>query len=1818
MNKIKRSKIIAVFFLVIMVPNILPINVLYASNNGPNSPEASGFESVNATDMVNLTSGDMSYVLPLMNVGGMPVSLSYHGGIPLDLESTWTGLGWNLNTGAINRGLNATPDDWNGGNSLDFIRYQDTETTYTVNVGVGICTAAEVGIGASWGSNKSLSGSVFANVGIKGVASISGSIDTNGNYSLGVGAGFGTGGNNSNSSFGGGIGMSGNVSGGKTNFGVSVGYQNSSGMTAGLGTSLDGGMSASLGFSDTSGNGASTKGGAGGGAVSMGSFSSGDWDISSKGWYIPIQIYCFSLGFGKQKATYNLAKAYNKKGFGVLYSNMDNANTSNDVVENDNGSDSQFIDYQNRYRYADAYEQTLPQTEEEFVGDQDADREKLNFTFAGYDSYDVNATGISGVMNPRILESATIFGLGYKGADPSNSNGKMRIYNHNTLTTDKTFGKTASNDIEFYFNGQFTQNTTISSLAPQLNSNTSLQGVLSTRPALDNQRLRQGNYVEVFTNQQIKNNQASGLLSPINPNGNGLTLDALNRNSPEYKNEGIGGYKITAPDGKVYHFSQPVYHFEQVERNILKDVSETNVSEKRQYTSYATHWLLTAITGPDFIDNNNNNIADDADYGYWVRMDYGKWSDGYVWRNPTDKALKDYNSNLEGDIGKNEFGTYQFGRKQLYYLDRIVSATHTAFFVKDLRYDSVGSDLTYQFSPNVTMTNDGTSTNPLFAGNNINPQDGFTYKRQMQLVLKKIILVKNENAVLSKGNTTDPLKLDYPSPNDFINSYQPGFYPNGGFSQENGGNPFITINNESGVYDSKDFSNFNYNNAIKVVNLDYNYNLAVKDHTNNLANPTPGKSKGSPGTIACPQNPNAGKLCLKSVTFLGRNNFYYMPPYQFQYSGEYTDPASNYIMYPVNALVQKNNNGVNAYNFSGKFIGYASNTGVPIVDMRAKDEWGFLKDYPGQESKVRAAAWTMTKIITPTGSSIDFEHEEDDFDQEAFSRRFWNNNLKFKTTHLANDIEIEIQNQDGLLAGLQVDFRQYFRVGERAFVDLWIARAIGGHTSTSGAVDINPNTYCIVSDVTGTSVKILASKSSKNVLKQVQDSQTGVINYEWVPTATPATYLSDRPDYVQGCFFSKITSSCTNKPDIQPRGVIPHIGGCLFNNNCPDHHSIVYKLLANKVPTSQTGGGLRVRSITLNDENNHHYRTSYYYNVPGSTKQKNQGNYISSGITSYSPIRGTKFVPYQSELPSPGVMYEYVTMVPENESGETLGETRYHFYVLKPILNIFDENIEMKDVDDTVIFKATVVNHNSNGGYLNQTKKIQAKSIKLDVNTSLIGQFKSIEEFNAKGQLLSKVEKKYKSGIDLKGAGINRGSITESFQSMKSVFTTDSNDQNPVLKNRLLSVSSKEEYTSVLESIVTTGPHGKSMEQYSKTDPQTGAFLIVEKSLSNGIKIRKERVPAYSKYSELGSKVDNINNKNMLSQTAVDYSYILDTGEWKKTGVGITTWNNEWAYKDMAGNASSPSIANQKIWRKHKTFIWNGQKDTNGIFMNYGVDDDGFNWTVPTAIGIDVAQLPQWKQISEIRLYDYFSNPLEIKDINNNYASTKMGDNNSKVIATANAGYHEMFFTSAENPLTSVNGINFLEPEIKLSNASRDPNYFHTGKQSIATTSGSQFGVEMQSGQHRAGKYKVSVWVKASNASKAVLKVNGTTINFTESVSAASWVLKSVYIDVPSGVCAVYLSSSDSTTVYFDDLMIRPVASSISGYVYDEWDQLYYIIGNNGLATKFEYDKAGRLIATYSECIDEFDSDDVETYNITLNGGFKLVKTYTYHNRFIN
>lgn len=280
MNFNKKLKF-ALFTFVICLSNLVVLG------QGPTSPEAAGFEPVNASDMVSLTTGDLSYVLPILEVDGYPVSLSYHGGITGDLQSSWVGLGWYLNPGAINRTATGTPDDWKSGIGIDFTSYYDSETYYGITVDVGFEGGATVGAGLNWGGGRGMSGTLRASYGFDGSK-----------YGLGEGTGFGgtasvsTTGNVS-------VGINASAAIGSYGAGASLGYSSQGGLSggigagakvgkngfAGIGISLSSsGLSVSAGGGSSNGKYGDYGGNSGGVGFGAGSTSAGDMTITTKSW----------------------------------------------------------------------------------------------------------------------------------------------------------------------------------------------------------------------------------------------------------------------------------------------------------------------------------------------------------------------------------------------------------------------------------------------------------------------------------------------------------------------------------------------------------------------------------------------------------------------------------------------------------------------------------------------------------------------------------------------------------------------------------------------------------------------------------------------------------------------------------------------------------------------------------------------------------------------------------------------------------------------------------------------------------------------------------------------------------------------------------------------------------------------------------------------------------------------------------------------------------------------------------------------------------------------------------------------------------------------------------------------------------------------------------------------------------------------------------------------------------------------------------------------------------------------------------------------
>ena len=121
-----------------------------------------------------------------------------------------------------------------------------------------------------------------------------------------------------------------------------------------------------------------------------------------------------------------------------------------------------------------------------------------------------------------------------------------------------------------------------------------------------NRKKREGNHIITYTNKEIREGNLNGFIEA--KEGIGF----LARSDTDiFLDEGIGAYKITSMDGKTYHYSLPVYQYESTYKNFRnedynEEGEDENFFEIYKDTPYATHWLLTAVTGPDYYDKNEN------------------------------------------------------------------------------------------------------------------------------------------------------------------------------------------------------------------------------------------------------------------------------------------------------------------------------------------------------------------------------------------------------------------------------------------------------------------------------------------------------------------------------------------------------------------------------------------------------------------------------------------------------------------------------------------------------------------------------------------------------------------------------------------------------------------------------------------------------------------------------------------------------------------------------------------------------------------------------------------------------------------------------------------------------------------------------------------------------------------------------------------------------------------------------------------------------------------------------------------------------------
>lgn len=122
--------------MLVFVLEALAPTVATALTSGPSQPEFAGFEPVGTTGLVNEATGGFSYSIPVIQVPGpggstYPLTLSYHSNVGVEEDASWVGYGWTLNAGSINRNVRGIPDDINGDKVIQY-HSQPMDETYSV------------------------------------------------------------------------------------------------------------------------------------------------------------------------------------------------------------------------------------------------------------------------------------------------------------------------------------------------------------------------------------------------------------------------------------------------------------------------------------------------------------------------------------------------------------------------------------------------------------------------------------------------------------------------------------------------------------------------------------------------------------------------------------------------------------------------------------------------------------------------------------------------------------------------------------------------------------------------------------------------------------------------------------------------------------------------------------------------------------------------------------------------------------------------------------------------------------------------------------------------------------------------------------------------------------------------------------------------------------------------------------------------------------------------------------------------------------------------------------------------------------------------------------------------------------------------------------------------------------------------------------------------------------------------------------------------------------------------------------------------------
>lgn len=719
-KKIRESKATKVFIWYLMIMFLLETTnslSIYALTNGPTQPEFEAFTPISTSDMVDLSSGNLNYNIPIMDVGGYPLNLAYNTGITMDQEASWVGLGWDLNAGQITRQMRGLPDDFEG----DLITYENSmKDNITVGSDFNIFATAfgikeakgTVGVGVKYNNHDGINFSVSRgltyqvsdnlSVGLEMQSSSDEGVSVSPKISLDSKVKAK---NNKNYDLNTSLGCSYNSRKGVESMSLSASAKTKS---SALVTKQNKDGEVGLGFSGSrslvDASFTPTK------RLAMTS-SNYMFSMNLEGEIWGIEPGMKFSGYYNRQGLDDSERFKQVKGFG--YEKSHKAGLQ-DILDFNREKD----------RTINKYSISLPQT---------------NYT---YDIYSIQGQGISGSFRPHhgkvdyvydnfVLDNSNALSLGgeagggggvHWGFDArftnSKSYSKLWSARNNALSRFKIDKNDQLDFEEVYYknNGGFDVDKDKKLFDDYLGSYQAIKfniegdkfernstrdyykgsnDVLLQRGVLArNYRVGRNQAIQKLTRKEVSKFGDKGQPSSYAKDHHTAQVRVMKEGGERYV-YGRALYNITKKEA-TFDMSGGTPNCNTGEIDYLPgiDNSTSNRRNGDQYfnrvttPAYAHTYLLTSVLSSDYQDLTGDGPTAD-DLGNYTRIIYKNTPKTYKWRIPYGKDKANYDAGLNSNP-KDDKGSYSYGEKELAYIDRIETKTHIAIFETSARKDNLG------------------------------------------------------------------------------------------------------------------------------------------------------------------------------------------------------------------------------------------------------------------------------------------------------------------------------------------------------------------------------------------------------------------------------------------------------------------------------------------------------------------------------------------------------------------------------------------------------------------------------------------------------------------------------------------------------------------------------------------------------------------------------------------------------------------------------------------------------------------------------------------------------------------------------------------------------------------------------------------------------------------------------------------------------------------------------------------------------------------------------------------------------------------------